>query len=214
MNDDVTACAATIARTLAQRDTDLNELAKVATYLRTHLDGAQFFRLLDTMVKNGQHLARTGRTLDYYRDIQDVCQQHLGPYRNAKEKKAEEMAQILGWAVRLMRYYKRVGVSPSQQPSTQILASSVPSAVSAKNTPQQGRQRPPLSQQVVVKTERELVTLIENARGGKAQVQTKDGAHIACAGFPYIGAMQGKRCRADVTRQGGKVLRATFKGWA
>jgi hypothetical protein len=199
---------------LAQRDTDLNELAKVATYLRTHLDGAQFFRLLDTMVKNGQHLARTGRTLDYYRDIQDVCQQHLGPYRNAKEKKAEEMAQILGWAVRLMRYYKRVGVSPSQQPSTQILASSVPSAVSAKNTPQQGRQRPPLSQQVVVKTERELVTLIENARGGKAQVQTKDGAHIACAGFPYIGAMQGKRCRADVTRQGGKVLRATFKGWA
>jgi hypothetical protein len=34
MNDDVTACAATIARTLAQRDTDPNELAKVATYLR------------------------------------------------------------------------------------------------------------------------------------------------------------------------------------
>ena len=214
MNDDVTACAATIARALAQRDTDPNELAKVATYLRTHLDGVQFFRLLDTMVKNGQHLVRTGRTLDYYRDIQDVCQQYLGPYRNAKEKKAEEMAQILGWAVRLMRYYRGVGGPPSHQPSAQIPASSVPSAVSAKEIPQQGRQRPPASQQAMVKTGRELVMLTENARGGKAQVQTKDGEYIACTGFPYIGATQGKRCRADVTRQGGKVLRATFKGWA
>ena len=40
MNDDVTARADTISRVLAQRDTDPNELAKVATYLRTHLDGA------------------------------------------------------------------------------------------------------------------------------------------------------------------------------
>ena len=92
------------------------------------------------MVKNGQHLVRTGRTLDYYRDIQDVCQQHLGSYRNAKEKKAEEMAQILGWAVRLMRYYKGVGVPRSRQPSTQTPASSVPSAVAAKETPQQGQE--------------------------------------------------------------------------
>lgn len=117
--ESVQQTAKTVALMLVNRDVDINELAKVAAYLRTHLDGTQLFRLLDTMVKDGRYLVRSGRTLDYYRDIRDVCQQHLNTYRNAKGVKAKEMAEVLGWAVRLMRYYKEVGVPQDSAPPSQ-----------------------------------------------------------------------------------------------
>ncbi len=206
--------AKTIALTLVNRDTDINELAKVAAYLRTHLDGTQFFRLLETMVKekDSRYLVRTGRTLDYYRDIQDVCQQHLEAYRNAKDGKAQEMAEILGWAVRLMRYYKGSGVPLSAQPSSQ---SPRPlSASSVEDAKQRAIRRTPEPRQMVVSTERALVTLVEDAKRDRARVETNNGEQVVCTGFPvYPAAKQGMRCRADVTKQDGKPLRATFKRW-
>lgn len=212
MNDDMTLCADVIARELARRDTDPNEVAKVATYLRTHLDGGRFFRLLETMVRDGRHLVRTGRTLDYYRDIQEVCQRHLGSYRTAKAVQAHEMAQILGWAIRLMRYYKGAGVPSSARPLPLPTAPSAPLPEVPQAVPSPGPKKP-ISKPAGVKTERELVTLVEEAKNGKARVQTTEGTQLICAGFPYIGADQGRRCRADVTRQDGKAVSAKFKGW-
>jgi hypothetical protein len=43
---------------------------------------------------------RSGRTQDYYRAIQDACRLHLA------HLEPEEQVQTLGWAVRLMRYYR------------------------------------------------------------------------------------------------------------
>ena len=106
--------ARAMAQALVDRDTDINEFAKIATYVRTHHNGAQFFRLLETMVKDG-HLVRSGRTLDYYRNIQEVCRQHLGTYRQAQDEQAQELAEILGWTTRLMRFYKEQGVPPAER---------------------------------------------------------------------------------------------------
>lgn len=90
-----------IAKELTKSRTDPNEVAKAFTYLRTHPDGRRFFAFLGTLVTEGGYLVRSGRTLDYYREIRRVCEKYLKPYQD----KPDEMAQILGWAVRLMRYY-------------------------------------------------------------------------------------------------------------
>ena len=94
--------AQAMAQDWVQRNTDPNEIAKALRYLVEHKSSRRFFRYLRTVVNEGRAVVRSGRTLDYYRQIQEVCHQHLGPYRGDPEA----MAQILGWAVRLMRYHR------------------------------------------------------------------------------------------------------------
>lgn len=63
-------------------------------------------------------------------------------------------------------------------------------------------------------TRREWVTLIEDAEGTKARVQTEDGEIVTCGNFPpYPKGTAGTRCRADVAREEGKAKSAIFKGW-
>jgi hypothetical protein len=72
----------------------------------------------------------------------------------------------------------------------------------------------PLSMPPVVTTERELVTLVEDAKDRKTQVLTQNGERIVCTGFPiYPTARQGMHCRARVTRQDGKAQYAAFWKW-
>jgi hypothetical protein len=71
-----------------------------------------------------------------------------------------------------------------------------------------------LSVQPVVTTERELVTLVEDAKDRKTQVLTQNGERIVCTGFPiYPTARQGMHCRARVTRHDGKAQHAVFWKW-
>lgn len=90
-----------IARELVQRDCDPNEVQKAFVYLRTHNDGERFFHFLSTLVQHGRFLVRSSRTLDYYKAMLEVCRRHLSAYRSD----AAAMEQVLGWAVRLMRFY-------------------------------------------------------------------------------------------------------------
>jgi cold shock CspA family protein len=90
-----------VARFLDRQRTDVNELAKCVGFLRDNPDGALFFEYLDTVIAEGRAVVRSGRTLDYYRAIRDACRQHLTPYKD----NPQAMANILGWAARLMRYY-------------------------------------------------------------------------------------------------------------
>jgi CspA family cold shock protein len=70
-------------------------------FVRDNPDGPLFFEYLDTVIAEGRAVVRSGRTLDYYRAIRDACRQHLRPYRDDPQA----MAEILGWAARLMRFY-------------------------------------------------------------------------------------------------------------
>ena len=105
MEEQNLATADTIARALHSGGTDINELSKCVGFLRDlardKLDGALFFEYLDTIIAEGQAVVRSGRTLDYYRAICAACRQHLVPCKGDPQT----MAEILGWAARLMRYY-------------------------------------------------------------------------------------------------------------
>ncbi|HEY9873494.1 MAG TPA: hypothetical protein V6D12_08645, partial [Candidatus Obscuribacterales bacterium] len=98
-----------IAQTLVKENADANELTKAIAYLRTYADqenaGARFFNYLKTLVKNGQRIGHSKKTSDYYETIDKACSQYLKAYQN----NAAAMLQILGWASRLMRYYKNAG---------------------------------------------------------------------------------------------------------
>jgi hypothetical protein len=98
-----------LAITLVQDETDVNELGKAIAYLRSisHQSnaGVKFFKYLKTLTTNGRQIGHSGRTTDYYRSIESACNKFL----QGEKANAETMLKILGWAMRLMRYYK---VSP------------------------------------------------------------------------------------------------------
>lgn len=114
--------AEAIARELVQRDCDPNEVQKAFVYLRTYRDGERFFHFLNTLVQHGRFLVRSSRTLDYYKAMLEVCRRHLSTHRSD----AAAMQQVLGWAVRLMRFYMAQQVQempgappPRRQPLSQ-----------------------------------------------------------------------------------------------
>jgi len=223
--------AVMIACELVNRETDVNEVQKAVTYARVHASipseqvGEKFFALLETMVRDGRYLVRSGRTLDYYRDLREVCRQHLQDYRTATGERALELVDLLGWVVRFMRYYntdagkaelpERQRAGESRHPSREQ-----PQPVPTPSSKQQLSIRPPTAKPVGppaparVETERESVTLITAAKGDKARVRTEQGEDIPCSNLPpYPPAMPGAVFAADVTREGGHGVKAVFKGW-
>lgn len=97
-----------IARELVEADVDANELGKAIAYLRGAIDqdsskaGTQFLKFLKTLVKNGNQIGHSGKTIGYYRNLDKVIETYL----REEENNAQNMLKILGWVARLMRYYK------------------------------------------------------------------------------------------------------------
>jgi hypothetical protein len=100
-----------IAQTLVKQETDVNELGKAIAYLRSAVNqnqpdaGSRFFKYLKTLVSNGRTIGHSGRTLDYYRNIENACSSYLLGYQT----QPEIMLYVLGWVARLMRYYREGG---------------------------------------------------------------------------------------------------------
>lgn len=106
-----------LARALAQRQVDPNEVAKCFAHLRTLHERAgedkdaqraaveQWWRWLETVAGPGARaVVRSNRTQEYYRTIQDACRYHLRDVAHDPD----QLVRALGWAVRLMRYYRNV----------------------------------------------------------------------------------------------------------
>lgn len=91
-----------LAADLAGSSVDPNEAQKALAYLRSKRDPKAFFAYLDAIVKDGNIVIRSNQTLNYYKDLRTACQRHL------KDMDYAEMAQTLGWALRLLRYYRSV----------------------------------------------------------------------------------------------------------
>lgn len=109
-----------IARQLVLADTDANELRKAIAYLRAYLDreeaGKKFFDYLNTLARNGNRIGHSQRTRSYLENIAQICQQYLESYKDD----APVMLQVLGWAARLMQYYKEAGpIGEIPQPEIQ-----------------------------------------------------------------------------------------------
>ena len=100
-----------IAQTLVKEQTDVNELGKAIAYLRNAVNqdradaNSRFFKYLKTLVANGRQIGHSGKTTDYYRSIDKACSDCLKGFQGD----ASSLLQILGWAFRLMRYYKEAG---------------------------------------------------------------------------------------------------------
>lgn len=85
-----------IARTLVLANTDVNELRKAISYLRTYANqgqgGAKFFAYLKTLVCNGNRIGHSKRTTEYYERIEATCSQYLAGYKDD----ATTMLNLLG----------------------------------------------------------------------------------------------------------------------
>ncbi len=95
-----------IARQLVLDGVDVNELRKAIAYLRETVDkenaGKNFFDYLKTLVRHGDTIGHSKRTVDYYRSLDTICSQYLTNYQDD----APKMLFLLGWAARLVKYYK------------------------------------------------------------------------------------------------------------
>jgi hypothetical protein len=91
-----------LAADLAGANVDVNEAQKALAYMLTQEKPRQFFDYLRTINRHGYTVVRSNRTIGYYRDLQAACERHLDGME------IDEMRQTLGWALRLLRYYKAV----------------------------------------------------------------------------------------------------------
>ena len=109
-----------IAIELVKSETDVNELGKAIAYLRATVSkpdaGSKFFKYIKTLLSNGRQIGHSGKTLDYYRNIDVACDRDLRNYQDD----GEAMLQILGWASRLMRYYKTAPIAELEVSQGQV----------------------------------------------------------------------------------------------
>jgi DNA primase len=100
-----------LAADLAGANVDVNEGQKALAYLLAQQKPRDFFDYLRTINQHGYTVVRSNRTIGYYRDLQAACERHLQGMEIA------EMAQTLGWALRLLRYYRAVpDARPDREP--------------------------------------------------------------------------------------------------
>ena len=96
-----------------------------------------------------------------------------------------------------------------------------PAGATAHETPQSfGNMRvkqpsqPPASVSAQERKTKEVVTVLEATKNRKALVETTGGEQVICMNLPAYPLNQtGRRCRAEIIRSDGKVLRATFEYW-
>lgn len=132
-----------IAQTLVRDGMDVNELGKAIAYLRASVNqmraenqdrgetedqavetevGKRFFSYLTTLAKQGRSIGHSKRTAGYYANLEATCTDYL---KEHYETQPEVMLAILGWAMRLMRYYDQAGpigeiVAPPQESERQL----------------------------------------------------------------------------------------------
>lgn len=105
MNKEQWAIAHDIAFDLVDWDTDPNELGKVVAFMRRYKgeDDAKnrLMSLVQRLTNTRNALIRSRRTQGFYRNIQEACETHLHDVSDTGE-----ILTILGWSLRLMRYYR------------------------------------------------------------------------------------------------------------
>ncbi|MBE7384524.1 MAG: hypothetical protein F6J95_024300 [Leptolyngbya sp. SIO1E4] len=110
--------AEAIARKLVIERTDVNELRKTLSYLREYVDrenaGKAFFDYLKTLVRRGDQIGHSKKTVEYYKSLDSICSEYLKDYQD----KAPQILMILGWATRLVKYYDKGVPTGEIQPIT------------------------------------------------------------------------------------------------
>lgn len=94
-----------IAFDLVDWGTDPNELGKVVAFMRHHKNEGKaknrLMSLIQRLANTRNALIRSRQTQRFYRNIQEACETHLHDVNDTGE-----ILTILGWSLRLMRYYR------------------------------------------------------------------------------------------------------------
>lgn len=143
-----------LAVTLARRGVDPSEVASVFRHLRAFLDQAAidggtpgqgveyWWRWLEIIAGPGlAAVQRSNQTEGYYRDIYADCA------RSLRELTPMELAQTLGWTVRLTRYYRLAGADRPEHREVQS-----PTPVSSP---------PPSSSALIDPSEKQIADLLK-----------------------------------------------------
>ena len=104
MNEEQWVIARNLASDMVNQGTDPNEFGKVVAFMRQYRGKANAKSLLTLMlqrlVNSPNAPIRSDQTPEYYRRIQEACETHLGNIGDT-----DELMLVLGWCMRLMRYY-------------------------------------------------------------------------------------------------------------
>ena len=118
MNENLWSIAHNLAYEMHEHNVDVNEVNKVIAFMRQYhkVDDAldKFKSLLQQLAYSDDAPIQSGRTRDYYEDIQECCQKHLDNISDPNE-----LLLILGWSRRLMYYYE---VEPKRAAEEQLPA--------------------------------------------------------------------------------------------
>lgn len=134
--------ASLLASDLFEAHVDPNEAQKALAYLRTHKDGAAYFTYLRAIVNDGRAVIRSNQTIGYYRDLLSASERHL------RHMTPQQMAETLGWAIRLLRYYR--AVPDAERPRAASPAGRGSSTPPARATPPAATQQPARSMQTTM----------------------------------------------------------------
>jgi hypothetical protein len=124
MNDQQWQVANTIAQSLSRQNTDTNEFKKAIAYLRSLVNqkhpnaGRHFLHYLQVLAEQGEIIARSNQTPEYYHQIYQVCQEHLEVFQSD----ATTMIEVLGWASRLKVYRDAEHQKKHHQPREQTIS--------------------------------------------------------------------------------------------
>lgn len=105
MNETQWKIAHNLAFDLVDWGTDPNELGKVIAFVRRHQDDtdakSRLMLLVQRLASSRNALIRSRQTQGFYQNIQEAFSEHLRDISNPAE-----LLLILGWSLRLMRYYR------------------------------------------------------------------------------------------------------------
>lgn len=179
-----------IAFELVDRGTDPNELSKVVAFMRRHQGDNnaknRLMSLVQRLANSHNALIRSRQTQRFYRNIQEACQEHL---RDSSD--TTELLFILGWSLRLMRYYH---VEPKRAAEEQRVPRSMP-----KSQPTQVSRPPTQPEKPKFKVGDRVNATILKKDGTKVTVrlQTDDNEEIIFDA-PYYPQPVGKKVKLKV----------------
>lgn len=124
--------ASNLARDLAAEGVKPNEVSKVLAYLRSD-PSARAADYAGLLASQGRGLIRKEETLTYYRSLRESLHRHLD-----RGTSGEDERLILGWCLRLLRYFLSRGPQAEGQQRPALTA---PAGGSSTPTPR--RDRPP-----------------------------------------------------------------------
>ncbi len=193
-----------IAFNLVDWGTDPNELGKVVAFMRRYKAESdaknRLMSLVQRLANTRNALIRSRQTQRFYRNIQEACETHLHDVNDTGE-----ILTILGWSLRLMRYYR---VEPERAAEEQRYPQEP--RQTPKQSPTQTPQPPKEPEKPKFKVgDRVNATVVKKgAIDVTVKLQTDEKEEIVF-GYPYYRGKVGEQVRLKVlnVNQNGQITK-------